>query len=49
VAYELTSLTVHRIYYLCPMKSVVFDFLQTTFDHLSYSKKVYINSEINIL
>jgi hypothetical protein len=36
------------IYYLHPMKSVIFDFLQTMFDRSSYSKK-NINSKINIL
>jgi hypothetical protein len=28
--------TPHHFYYLCPMKSVVFYFLQTIFDYLFY-------------
>jgi hypothetical protein len=39
----------YEYYYIRPMKSVVFDFLQTMFDHSSYSKNNYINSKINIL
>jgi hypothetical protein len=39
----------YEYYYIRPMKNVVFDFLQTTFDHSSYLKNNYINSKINIL
>jgi hypothetical protein len=45
---DIASLLKLLQYYLRPIETINFDFLQIMFDHSSYSKN-YINSKINIL